>query len=130
MKNKAFSLSAFAATLLVPALALAQNFDYANKWIDQGLKWLRLSITIIMIVMTLYFLLGVFRYISEKDPTKLKDRRTVVINGLIGLFIAVSVWGIIRLAGTTLGTSSQNGSVDIACPPGLKFNPTTGVCGV
>lgn len=130
MKNKAFSFSAFAATVLVPALALAQNFTYANNWIDQGLKWLRLSITVVMIVMTLYFLLAVFQFIREKEPAKIKDRRQTVINGLIGLFLAVSVWGIIRIAGQVFGTESNTGPVPIACPPGLKFNPVTGVCGV
>lgn len=118
---KKSALASFATMLLVPALALAQQFNpqYAEDVIRTGRSWLSLSLTVIMAIMTLYFLINVFRYISEKDAAKLKDRRTVMINGLIGLFVAVSVWGIVRIFGNLTGTTGY-GSTDVnqTCPPG------------
>ena len=108
----------FITVLGVPTLALAQHFDYINNVIDEGAGWLDRSITIIMVLMTLWFLISVFRYISEKDPKALADKRKVMLNGLLGLFIAVSVWGIIKLAGNIVGTNGNNTPVQLVCPPG------------
>lgn len=118
---KKSALASFATMLLVPALALGQSFNpqYAEDVITTGRYWLSLSLTIIMALMTLYFLINVFRYISEKDAAKLKDRRTVMINGLIGLFVAVSVWGIVRIFSNLTGTTYYDStSVNQTCPPG------------
>ncbi len=103
----------------IPTLALAQNFrpTYVNQVISSGQSWLVTAITVIMALMTLWFLIGVFRYIAEKDPGKLADKRKVMLNGLIGLFVAVSVWGIIRIAGNVLGTNEAP-QYDLTCPPG------------
>lgn len=115
---KKSALISFSTALLVPMFAFAQRFDYVNNVIDQGAGWLDRSITIIMVLMTLWFLISVFRYIAEKDATKLPDRRKVMLNGLIGLFVAVSVWGIIKIAGNIVGTNGNNTPVQLTCPPG------------
>ncbi|HTH93135.1 MAG TPA: hypothetical protein VL576_01485 [Candidatus Paceibacterota bacterium] len=133
MKKAIFNGSAL-TTLLAPALAFAQgapNFNYVNSWLNQALYWLRLSITIIMILMFVFFLYNVFRFVMNKDPGKAADLRKVMINGLIGLFIATAVWGIIHLAGSITGvdTSGQTTSPDVTCPPGLDYNTATGTCG-
>lgn len=114
-------LATFGTTLLVPALTLAQTFDptYVDDVISTGRGWLSISLTVIMALMTLWFLISVFRYIAEKDAGKLAEKRKVMINGLIGLFVAVSVWGIVRIFGNLTGTTGYNAQdVDITCPPG------------
>jgi hypothetical protein len=131
MKKAVFNFSALTA-LLLPAVAFAQSFTYVNTWINQGIFWLRLSITIITILMTVFFLYNVLRFIMNKDPAKSADLRKIMINGLIGLFVSVAVWGIIGLAGNITGVStngSSDGAPSITCPPGLTYNPSTGVCG-
>ncbi len=117
--KKSFIIS-FAAGLLVPALALAQNFNYVEKWLDAGTGWLSRAVTIIMVLLTIWFLINVFRYVAEKDPGKLADKRKVMLNSLIGLFVAVSVWGIIRIAGRVIGTEGNNSAAPIVCPPGSR----------
>lgn len=118
---KKTALISFALSLFIPVgLVLAQgsfNPSYPNQVINSGVGWLRTAITVIMVLMTLFFLINVFRYVAEKDPTKLKDRRKAMLAGLIGLFVAVSVWGIIRIAGNTLGTNNS-APVPLTCPPG------------
>lgn len=121
-------LMAFGAALLAPALTLAQvvvtngtpQTGYIDTWIGKAVGWLSSAITIIMVLMTLWFLFGVFKYIAEKDASKLKERRTFMLNGLIGLFVAVSVWGIISIAGNVFGTKNSS-APSLACPPGTKL---------
>ncbi len=129
--KKTFAFILGAALVLAPAVALAQNFTYVNNWVNQLLYWLRLAITVVMIAMTLYFLVNVFKFVQNKEGSKAEDLRKGVINGLIGLFIAVAVWGIIRIAGNVLGVNvdtSNQLTPGVTCPPGLMYNPTTRTC--
>ena len=114
---KKSALISFGTSLLMPALALAQNTTYVDNWINKGAEWLGQAVTIIMVLLTVWFLISVFRYIAEKDAAKLKDKRKIMLNALIGLFIAVSVWGIIGVARRVLGTDNNN-QQQIVCPPG------------
>ncbi len=125
--KKIFTVSTLSA-LLLPAFAFAQDFTYVNSWLTEGLTLLRLAITVITILMTVYFLYNVLRFIMNKDPAKSADLRKIMINGLIGLFISVAVWGIIGLASRVTGVNN-NASPNITCPPGLDYNTTTGTCG-
>jgi hypothetical protein len=128
MKKAIFNVSAL-STLLVPAVAFAQNFNYINSFVGQGLIYLRLAVTVLTILMTVYFLYNVLRFIMNTDATKVADLRKAMINGLIGLFVATAVWGIIRLAGSVTGVDTMSGSPAVTCPPGLNYNPAAGTCG-
>jgi len=129
MKKAVFNFSALTA-LLVPAVALAQsaNFNYIDSAVSQGESWLGQAVTIIMILLTLFFLYSVLRFIMNKDPAKSAELRSLMINGLIGLFVAVGVWGIIHLAGNITGVNTTNPDQQaaITCPPG--FSQLNGVC--
>ena len=117
--------------LLAPAVAMAQNVGYVDFWVNNIQYYLTRAITIIMVVMTLWFLWSVFKFIGEKDPTKMKDRKKQMFNGLIGLFIAVAVWGIIRIAGRILGVDTVNTSnyqPGLTCPPGTEFISSSRTC--
>lgn len=49
------------------------------------------------------FLWGVLKFMYAADATKKKESQKLIWYGLIGLFVMVSVWGIIKIVGTTLG---------------------------
>ncbi len=49
------------------------------------------------------FLWGVFRFIAASDAEKKQEGKKLIWWGIIGLFVMVSVWGIIKILGTTLG---------------------------
>jgi hypothetical protein len=49
------------------------------------------------------FLWGIFKFMYATDSTKRKEAQKRIWWGLIGLFVMVSVWGIIKIAGQTLG---------------------------
>jgi uncharacterized protein YqgC (DUF456 family) len=130
MKKAIFNVSTLVA-LLVPAMAFAQvpSFVYLNTTVNEGLTLLHVAITVITILLTVYFLISVLRFVMNKDATKAADLRKLMINGLIGLFVSVAVWGIIGLAGNITGVSTNGsgyGAPQITCPPGL--NPVAGTC--
>lgn len=119
MYMKKLALTSFGLSLVVPVLVLAQtpDFTYPQAVIDRGYLWLNMAITVIMILITVFFLYSVLRYVMEKDPKNLPDRRKTMIAGLIGLFVAVSAWGIIRIFRRTTGTDGAS-SFTLVCPPG------------
>ncbi len=49
----------------------------------------------------LFFLWGVANYIL--NPGKAEDARNTMLYGLIGLFVMVSVWGLVRLLADSFG---------------------------
>ncbi len=118
MKHALFAFFSFLAGSAAVALAQGTpDFTYTNRVINQGSAYLTTAITILMVLMTVWFLITVFNFIREKDPVKIKDRRKQMINGLIGLFVAVAVWGIIAIARNVTGTNNSQ-TPNITCPPG------------
>lgn len=115
------STLAFSFAFLMPVLALAQNVTYINNWIGNIRYWLSQAVTLLMVAMTVWFLIAVFQYIRVSDPKEIADKKKVMINALIGLFVSVSVWGIIAILGNILGTNRTNinlGSPTTGCPVG------------
>ncbi len=129
--KKTFAFVSGLGVALLPVVALAQNFNpsYPTSVINAGKSWLGTAITVIMVLMTFYFLVKVFQYIANKDAGKVAEKRGLMIQALIGLFIAVSVWGIIKIAGTIFGTNGV-GPGTIQCPPGSHQNLVTGACDI
>ncbi|HWC58038.1 MAG TPA: hypothetical protein VG621_03800 [Candidatus Paceibacterota bacterium] len=119
------SLLSFGTALVIPVAVFAQNSSYVDYWVTTASGWLSKALVVIMVLMTLWFLIGVFRYIAEKDPGKLAEKRKTMLSGLVGLFIAVSVWGIISIAGNIFGTKYTSAPA-ISCPPGTINNGTGG----
>lgn len=121
------------ALLCLPAVVSAQlggpqpNFDYANSTIDQIVIWSQRAVTFLMIAATLYFIWTVIGYIRVKDAKESEENKKAMIRGIIGLFVIVAIWGIVRVLATTLGVNGTN-TVTPACPPGLAYDPIYRVC--
>lgn len=53
-----------------------------------------------------YFIYGVFKYIKDADDSSSRvDGANHVLWSTIGLFIMISVWGIIKILQNTIGVS-------------------------
>lgn len=78
---------------------LAQLISFAGDILN------RLIPVLIALALVIFFW-GLVQYIRTH-----KHGRDIMIAGLVGLFIMVSVWGIIRIAQNTLGVS--NAGTDI-----------------
>jgi len=131
MKKSVLFTIALTAVMTIPVVVLAQNFDYIDNWLDAGLYWLRISITVVMVAMTLFFLIKVLQLIMAKDAAKQKEKKTEVFNAMLGLFLAVAVWGIIRIAGEVLDVNVDNtgDTPNVTCPPGTQYSRSKGICG-
>ncbi len=64
-------------------------------------------IPLIFAAALMFFLWGVMKFIAASSPDKKKEGKNFIIAGLIGLFVMTSLWGIIKIAGTTLGVDSS-----------------------
>jgi hypothetical protein len=122
MKKAIFNVSAL-AVLLVPAVAFAQNFTYFDNVVGHGLVYLKTAITVLTVLMTVYFLYNVLRFIMAKEAADQATYRKAMINGLIGLFVATAVWGIISLAGSITGVNTRADTPTVTCPPGTHPDP-------
>ena len=124
----------FIALMALPVSALAQvtvqqqgvpDFDYVDTWVSKLLEFGQQATTFLMIAATLYFIWTVVGYIREKDAKAAAEKKGAMLRGIIGLFVIVAIWGIVRLISSTLGvgTGSLNSS-NVPCPPGMQYNTT------
>jgi hypothetical protein len=57
----------------------------------------------------LLFLLGVLRYVAAGDNEEARKRgRDLIIYGIIGLAVMVSVWGLVNILTNTFGLEDSN----------------------
>lgn len=73
--------------------------------------WIKCIIGVIIIpgifsLAFVIFLWGVLKFIRSSEKTDKEDGKRFIYMGLIGLFVMVSVWGIIKIVATTLGINS------------------------
>lgn len=59
-------------------------------------------IPIIIGLAVLVFLWGLLSYVVSKDSDKQKEARSVMIWGIIAIFVMVSVWGLVGILSTTI----------------------------
>lgn len=88
--------------IALPSVAFAAGELFTKV---QGL--LNSVIPIIITIAVIYFLWGVGKYItSSGDADKQEEARGMMIYGIIGLFVMVSVWGLVNILVTTVGLSN------------------------
>ena len=103
----------------LPLVAGAQqaNLEYFSRLLNNLGGLVNGAIPLLIGIALLIFFWGLVKYIQkpggggEHGGT---DGKKIMIAGLVGLFIMVSVWGIIRVAQTVLGV--QSGTQGIQSP--------------
>jgi|GEM_PF-1024291 len=104
------------ALVLTPTLVFGQGLGTGFSVNDTGVggvmaKLIRLLnfFTVgLMVAAAAFFIYGVVTYIFTADKEVGKTR---ILHGLIGLFIIVAFWGIIRIVQNTFGVSNQSSGV-------------------
>lgn len=95
MLKKNFA-SATVITLLMPAIVMAQG-KTVNVVIDDLTTWALAIVNFLLVLATLVFLWGIIKYItSGGDAAKVKEARSYILWGLIGLAVMGSAWAITR----------------------------------
>ncbi len=96
----------YLATSLLPMAALAQTAETVLTRTDTILQQV---IPILLLVGTIVFLWGVITYLTAgPDEEKQKYGRYLIVYGLVGLFIMVAIWGIVRVLSNTFGVGGQD----------------------
>ncbi len=103
MKKFALITSSF---LALPFFASAQTLGPIQTLIVSIGNLVALLIPICIGIAMLAFFWGLITYIRQPEK---EAGRKIMINGIVALFIMVSIWGIIALAQNALGvTGTQN----------------------
>lgn len=109
------------ASAALPFLAFAQGSE-TNAFDILGtiMNFVNALIPFAVGLALLFFMYGVIRFILAKDADAKKDARNNVIQGVIGLFAIVSVWGLVGLIQSTFGIGA-GGTVGANEIPGVQF---------
>jgi succinate dehydrogenase hydrophobic anchor subunit len=112
-------ISAIVLASLVPMFALAQSyqpglgigglFNFASEILNR-------VVPLIIAVAVVFFIYQVFRYTISSDEEARKAAKTDIIWGIVGLFIMVSVWGLVAILQSTFGTSNVTSSIGQQLP--------------
>ena len=104
---------------LIPALAFAQAytpsqglgglFNFVNVILNR-------LVPLIISVAVVYFIYQVFRYTISNDEEARAKAKTDIIYGIIGLFVMVSVWGLVAILQTTFGTNGVTSNIGSQLP--------------
>jgi len=104
----------YALSALLPLAALAQTTATVNTILNTVSDILDLVIPILLIIATVVFLWGVIQYLTAgADEERRASARSLMIYGLVALFVMVAVWGIVKVLVTTfnVGGSGIPGNV-------------------
>jgi hypothetical protein len=108
---------ATAAAAIAPSFAGAQSIGGLMGLLDMAKQLINQVIPFVITLALLVFLWGILQYILSTDADKRGEARGYMIYGIIGLFVMVSVWGLVNIIVRSL-------SLDNTAPlaPGL-VNP-------
>lgn len=112
------NLSAFVALLgvLVPAVSFAQAPRDFRGVVYLFLDLVTLLIPIVGAIALLVFFWGLAKFILHSDnEDSVREGKWVMVSGIVGLFVMISIWGIVSLVQSDLFGGSTNG---------LQFLPT------
>lgn len=83
----------------LPMLAAAENLEDTVGTVD---SLLRSVIPIIMVLAILYFFWGLVKYIQAAgDAGKASEGKSIMIYGIIALFVMSAIWGLVGLLSET-----------------------------
>lgn len=112
---KKISIMALVLGSVMPFVASAQN---AFSIVDTIQSFVNILVPLAISVGVLYFIWGVIQYTTGKSDDAKKEGRDRMIYGIIGLFVIVSIWGLVNIISNTFGVRQGGGPRDgIPCVP-------------
>jgi NADH:ubiquinone oxidoreductase subunit 2 (subunit N) len=113
----AYAVAAFALPML--ALAQAQNIQDLGQTIIDIIN--TVLVPLIFALAFIVFLWGVFQYFiaGASDEEKREAGKSLMIYGLIGFFVMVSVWGLVNLLVGTFNLNDSNIQGGLPHGPGI-----------
>jgi hypothetical protein len=106
-----------AALAFAPAIASAQNLGNLETLLRSVGRLIDIALPIVVAIGLLAFFWGLVKFIFAGAEAK-EEGKTLMIWGLVALFVMVSVWGLVRFIGNAIGITDQGGSVT---PPSVNL---------
>jgi len=94
--------------VFAPALASAQAITDVNSLTYKLTNIGNTVIQILIAFAVLYIILQVVRYImAASDPAKRKEIGLGILWGIVGLFVILSIWGLVNILSNTFRTNTN-----------------------
>ncbi len=100
-------IAGISAVLLTPVITFAQGADAFSilRIVDLFIKKL---IPVLITAALAFFIYGVVRYVIATEPDAKEDYKKIIVRGIIGLFIILSVWGLVGVIQRTFGIGNTD----------------------
>ena len=104
---------------LSPIVALAQNYSPSQgvSGLFNFAGWiLNKAVPLIISIAVVWFIYNVFMFTIAGDEDKRKAAKTGMVWGIVGIFVMVSIWGLVAILQSTFGTSGVTGNIGSQLP--------------
>ncbi len=116
MKKFISSVVAFTMPVLAFAQFQPQTTD-ASSILTTIATFMKAIIPVLITLGIIYFIWGVLSYVLGKSDDAKKEGRDRMIYGIIGLFVIISIWGLVNILNSTFGIQ-QGGTLSPTQIPG------------
>ncbi len=98
-------VSVFSLVMPLMASAAIANIDDIYAFI---LKMFQYATVIIIALAVLYFLFGVFNYVTKGGEAEGRQEAIkMIIGGIVAIFVMISVWGLVSILTNTFGLAGN-----------------------
>ena len=97
------------ALALTPAAASAQSLSSLNNVNQVATRFTSLLNTFTVLLISLavvWIIINVVRYLIMKGPEERKEGGLRILYGIIGLFVIISIWGLVSILQNSFGTTN------------------------
>lgn len=110
----AIALSPMLAFAQAPATAPNTSLAPVRGYLSTIQDLVRIAIPLLVAVALLVFFWGLVQFIlNAADEDKRKEGKQHMIWGIVGLFVMVSVWGLVGFLGSVIGIQNSPNSVSV-----------------
>ncbi len=108
MKNIARKVGIGAAMFLLPAVAFAQYSIQSSTGLFSAIQSILNAIIPIIIALAVVFILwGIVQSFIKGSDEERKAGHMKILYGIIGLFVMISIWGLVNILVGTTGLNNQ-----------------------
>lgn len=93
--------------LALPGLVSAQNVTDANSLVDKINSILNAVIPILISFAVVYIIYAVVRYVIASTDEGREKGKSAIGYGILGLFIILSIWGLVNILVRTFGLNTN-----------------------
>ena len=101
-----------------PIIALAQyspSMGIGGLFLLVG-SWIKLALPLIISLAVVWFVYNVFRYTISGGEDEKKAAKEGMLMGVVGIFVMVSVWGLVGILQATFGTAGTTINIGTQLP--------------